>query len=436
MKIAIIGAGFTGLSAAYQLAKDGHTVTILEKDERPGGLAIGFKEKHWEWTFEKHYHHWFTNKNDAVNHDQSVLNLAKEIGHKVIIKRPKTSVYVNGHIYQFDGPKEVLTFPELSLLERLRMAAIVGLIRYNPFWRPLEKINAATFLPKVMGEKAYKMLWEPQLMNKFGELASDVSLAWLWARIVSRTPSLAYPEGGYLSFATHLVTKIEEKKGKVHFNAEVVEITDNGQVFVTWRNTNGTKKKETFEKLIFTGPSFLFLKTFPQFTDSYKKTFHRLKSLGATNLVLRLKKPFLPNNTYWLSICDKQSPIMVIVDHTNFMDKKHYHNEHLVYLGNYMMNDDPRYAMNKAQRLQMVDPFLRKINPDYKKYLIGTELFKAPFAQPVIPTNYSSMIPSMTTPLPNVYLANIDQVYPWDRGTSNAVYLGKKVANLVMQKET
>jgi protoporphyrinogen oxidase len=91
MKIAIIGAGFTGLSAAYQLSKKGHDVTVFERDAQPGGLAIGFKEKNWDWTFERHYHHWFTN-------DKFVLGLAKEIGHKVLIKRPKASVYVNEKI--------------------------------------------------------------------------------------------------------------------------------------------------------------------------------------------------------------------------------------------------------------------------------------------------------------------------------------------------
>src|SRR5476651_1864979 len=128
MKIAIIGAGFTGLSAAYQLVKQGHDVTIFEKDPQPGGLAVGYQEKGWDWTMEKHYHHWFTNANDAVNHDQTVLNLAKEIGHAVLIRRPKTSVYVDGDIFQFDSPAKVLQFPKLSFFERLRMAGVVGVI--------------------------------------------------------------------------------------------------------------------------------------------------------------------------------------------------------------------------------------------------------------------------------------------------------------------
>jgi protoporphyrinogen oxidase len=374
MKIGIIGAGFTGLSAAYRLLQAGHDVVVFEKDPQPGGLAIGYKEKSWEWSLEKHYHHWFTNTKNFINNDRAVFDLAEEIGHHVLIKRPKTSVYVEGKIFQFDSPKEVLLFPKLSVWERIRMAAVVGAIRYDPFWKPLEKVNASTFLPRTMGTKAYKMIWEPQLANKFGAFANDVSLAWFWARMVARTPSLAYPEGGFLAFANHVVSIIEQKGGNVHFNAEVVEVTDTERARVTYKKNSGTVQHEDFEKVIFTLPSFLFLKTLPQLPDDYRKKFRPLKSLGATNLVLRLKEPFFSDTTYWLSVCDRTSPIMAIVEHTNFMDKRHYNNEHLVYLGNYLLPTDAKFLMDKDQQLQLFDPFLRKINREYKKHLIGYEL--------------------------------------------------------------
>lgn len=41
----VVGAGFGGLSAAALLAKDGYTVTLLEKNDGPGGRARVFKEK-------------------------------------------------------------------------------------------------------------------------------------------------------------------------------------------------------------------------------------------------------------------------------------------------------------------------------------------------------------------------------------------------------
>ncbi|EKD86838.1 MAG: hypothetical protein ACD_37C00133G0007, partial [uncultured bacterium] len=186
MKIGIIGAGFTGLSAAYYLQKKGHSVTVFERDPYPGGLAIGFKEKGWDWSVEKHYHHWFTN-------DKSVLKLAQEINFKVIIKRPKTSVYYGGNIHQLDSPIALLKFPKLPLVDRIRMGASLAFLRYNPFWKILEKFNTKDYLVKTMGKRGYKAIWEPQLSNKFGGVADSISLAWFWARIKKRTPSLAYP---------------------------------------------------------------------------------------------------------------------------------------------------------------------------------------------------------------------------------------------------
>jgi len=35
MKIAIIGAGFTGLSAAFELLKKGHEVVVFEENSLP-----------------------------------------------------------------------------------------------------------------------------------------------------------------------------------------------------------------------------------------------------------------------------------------------------------------------------------------------------------------------------------------------------------------
>jgi uncharacterized protein with NAD-binding domain and iron-sulfur cluster len=73
MKIAIIGAGFGGMAAAYDLAKAGHDVTILEAEDHPAGLASGFKEPGWDWSVEKFYHHWFAG-------DKHMLALIEELG--------------------------------------------------------------------------------------------------------------------------------------------------------------------------------------------------------------------------------------------------------------------------------------------------------------------------------------------------------------------
>lgn len=425
MKIAIIGAGFTGLSAAYQLVKEGHAVTVFEKDPQPGGLAIGYQEKEWEWSLEKHYHHWFTN-------DNFVLDLAKEIDFPVIIKTPKSSFYIDGNQYQFDSPKSILSFPKIPFFDRFRMAAVFAvLFRFNPFWKPLEKFKVSTVVPQLIGKRAYEMLWKPQLVNKMGKYADNISLVWFWARIKKRTTSLAYPQGGFLNFAKALVTTIEKKGGKVMFRVAVTKLKDDEkETSITWQTSTGREKTEKFDKIIVTVPSFLFLKITPQLPEAYRASMVKLQGLSATNLVLRLKKPFFRDNTYWLSICDKDAPIMAIIEHTNFMDKAHYNNESILYLGNYAFTDD-KLDWDKAKMLKVYNAYLKKINPDYEKNLIAYEFFKAPFAQPIVPINYSRVLPKMITPLPNVLLANIEQVYPWDRGTNYAVELGEKVAKMI-----
>ena len=115
MKIAIIGGGFAGLTAAYYLSKNGHKVTIYEKESTLGGLASGFKEKNWQWPLEKYYHHFFAN-------DKNVKKLAKELNvkNKLFFKKPITSVYYKNSINQLDNPFSLICFPYLSFFEKIK----------------------------------------------------------------------------------------------------------------------------------------------------------------------------------------------------------------------------------------------------------------------------------------------------------------------------
>lgn len=428
MKIGIIGAGFTGLTAAYELAKQGHEVSIFEKDEKPGGLAVGYRVENWNWSLEYHYHHWFTN-------DTFVLNLAKEIKHEVVIKRPKTSVFVTGRMYQLDSALAFLSFSPLPLMDRIRMLLTLGALRINPFWKPLEKIKATQVLPKLMGEKAWKMLWEPQLYNKMGKYAGEISLVWFWTRINKRTSSLAYPKGGFLEFAMHLLQKLKEHHVQTYFGTEIINLEEGEQVSLKTKNAKGESETQIFDAVIVTVPSNLFRSFTPQLPETYTHKFNQLKSLGASNMLLRLNKPFFPDSTYWLSICEPNSPVMVVIEHTNLMNKSHYNNEHLLYIGNYPQVSDETFSLDKKALLKRYDPVLKRINPDYQKALIDYDVFRSPYAQPIVPVNYSKMILPHITPLPHVFLANMEQVYPWDRGTNYAVELGQKIARIVVANQ-
>src|SRR5512139_1413176 len=109
MKIAVIGAGFGGMAAAYDLKKAGHDVTIFEAASYVGGLASGFKEPNWDWSVEKFYHHWFAS-------DKDMLALIRELGwsEDVLFPRPYTVMYHKGRFYPFDSIDRAILFPGLG----------------------------------------------------------------------------------------------------------------------------------------------------------------------------------------------------------------------------------------------------------------------------------------------------------------------------------
>lgn len=417
MRIAILGAGFTGLVTALRLLQKGYEVIIFEKENYTGGLAVGFKRAGWQWSLEKAYHHWFTN-------DQSVLNLARELNFPVVIKRPSTDVFIQNQQIPFDSPRSILTFPFLPIIDRLRLGLTAAYLKFSPDYKQFENKKALSWIRQYMGEKATKLIWEPLFIGKFGDFKEEIALTWFWARVKKRTPSLAYPEGGYKLFVDRLVEEIKKMGGQIQLQTEVEKIASNQ----TGCQITASSKKYDFDKVIVTLPSPIFAKITSGLPDDYIKKIISIPHLNAQVMILVLKKPFL-KPTYWLNITDKNFPFLVLVDHTNFMPSKYYNGEHLLYIGNYLPPNHPYLKMNKEQLLKKFDPFLKKISPDYKSGLIDKYLFVGLFAQPIVTVDYPKLIPDYKTPLKNIYLANLDMVYPWDRGTNYAVEMGEKVAD-------
>ncbi len=196
--------------------------------------------------------------------------------------------------------------------------------------------------------------------------------------------------------------------------------------------TNGKRFK--FDKVICTLASPIFVKITKDLPKKYINNLSRLKGIGAVNLVLSIKQQFLEGGEYWLSINELDFPFLAVVEHTNYMDKINYGGERILYLGNYLEHSHPYFQAKAEDLVKEFMPFLQKINPSFNKSQINRAyLFKTPFAQPIIPLNYSKILPSLETPIKGLYLANIQQVYPWDRGTNYAVELGEKVAELVVK---
>lgn len=433
MKIAIIGAGVAGLSAAYDLAGAGHIVTVFEAASYTGGLAAGFKSERWAWHLEHFYHHWFET-------DDDILELIKEIGEsdKVFFPRPITSIYAEGKVYPFDSPIRMLLFPKLPLIPKLRFGLVGLYLRLTKNWQALEKETAHNYLIRTMGESAYKILWEPLLVGKFGDYYREVNMAWFWARIHKRSYRLGYFEGGFQAFVDALTRKVQERGADIHLNTATTAISPqpDGCLCVQFNPTaagQGEIDSETFDRVLLTVSPQLLSRLTPNLPGDYLASLKQLKSMGAVVLVLALKHQ-LTEQHYWINLPKEEGfPFLALVEHTNFIDPRHYNGDHIVYCGDYLQPDHEYFSLSEEQLLTRFLPSLTRFNPNFDpSWVKESWLFRAKYAQPVPPVNHSANIPPLETPIQGLYWASMSQVYPWDRGTNYAVEIGRRVARLIM----
>lgn len=414
-KVAIIGAGFAGLALAFDLSKNKNLqVEVIESMDRAGGMAAGYKEANWEWTLEEHYHH-------AFGTDKALQQFLSDLGlrDKLIYKYAKASTLYKGKFHQVDSALSLLGFKELSLWSRLRTGVVLAFLKLVPSGKWLENWRAAEFLPATMGQQAWKVLWQPLFVSKFGRFSREVNMAWFWARVKPRTAALGYFVGGWQRLADLIVAQLMAKGVVFRFDTNVQKIIKTkDQLHLNFSGANS----DLYDVVISTLPSPVFQKLIdlPEFHGD-------LRGLGAMTLLLRLRRQLLPDDIYWLNVNEKNWPFVAVIEHSNYMPTEKYGGEHLVYLGRYLEVGDPNFAKNAQQLLEDYRPFLRKLQADFDQQLIDVKVSKSVFAQPLSVVGQSRRNPSFTTSVPGLYWVSMQHVYPFDRGINHAIGFARRM---------
>ena len=415
MEYAVLGGGALGLGAAYRLARAGQSVMVFEQEQVAGGLAAGFRVG--EAWLEKFYHHLFRT-------DKTVIGLIEELGlgKELIWSAPRTVCLMGGETHRLDSPTSLLLFKPLRVDERLRVAFVGALLKLmGP--APFEGKTAVTWLRRWMGKRPFGLLFEPLFIGKFGALYDQIALPWFWARFHDRTTSLGYMRGGFQQLYERLVERITEAGSKVLLGTrvEVVEPLPDGR----WR-VQTSQGSWTVDRVISTLPTRLTCRLIPTLPEEYRAQYDWGQAYGAQCLILALDRQV--TDSYWINMCDPGYPFTALVEHTNFRPLAEYGGRHLIYLGNYRPMDDPLFKMSKEEIFQQFLPHLQRIRPDFSpEWVQESWLFQAPFAQPIVTTEYREHIPPLHTPLANLWVANMFQVYPHDRGQNYSFELADKL---------
>jgi protoporphyrinogen oxidase len=170
--VVIIGAGPAGLTAAYQLSKQGIAATVFEGDDQVGGISRTVERD--GWRFDIGGHRFFTKVTpvEALWHEI--------LGPEDFLLRPRMSrIYYQGDYYDYPI-KPLNALRNLGLLEAIRCVVSYLWVRVRP---PKDQSTLEGYIAANYGWRLYQHFFKTYNEKVWGVPASEISADWGAQRI-------------------------------------------------------------------------------------------------------------------------------------------------------------------------------------------------------------------------------------------------------------
>jgi protoporphyrinogen oxidase len=420
-RIAVLGAGPMGLAVAYQLARDGHHPVLFEADDRVGGMTASFDFS--GLSIERYYHF------HCIS-DHAFLTVLSELGlaDKMRWVETKMGYWYQNHLQPWGNPVALLKFRGLSLVAKVRYGLHAFLCTKRNDWKPLDNVEATGWIKRWVGPEAWEVLWQRLFDYKFYEYSSNLSAAWIWSRIrrIGRSryslfkEKLGYLEGGSDTLLHALKADIEAHGGEIRLKTPVTRVVlSDGKV--QGLEVGGTV--EAFDKVISTIPLPYVPRVMPDLPSEILAKFKAVKNIAVVCVIAKLRKPVTEN--FWLNTNDPEMDIPGLVEYSNLRPL----DQHIVYVPFYVPGEHPLFSEPDQAFLDKVQRYLKKINPALQDDdFIELRASRYRYAQPICDPGYLEKLPPVSLPVEGLWVADTSYYYPEDRGISESIDFGRKMA--------
>ena len=432
-RIVILGGGVASLGAAYHLVKNKISPLIIEKGESVGGLASSYKIG--SFHIEKFYHHFFPT-------DSLVLGLAKELGikNKILWKNTRMGFYYKNKLYGFTTPLDILLFEPLSIKDRVKFGLKMLKIARNSDYRHLDKVSAKEWLMKFFGQDIYKKIFRPMLEIKFAMSLDKASAAFVYGRLHARAKSrskslasekLGYMEDGYNQLISALHNKIKGKS-EILYNSEILEILHDKKGYRIKIRRNGKIELIEAKYVINTLPLEIFAKVAKNFSKEMMGSIKKIKYQAVICAAVGLKKKL--SDYYWINISSADLPFHGVIEHTNFIPSRHYNNNNIAYVFNYVTTEHKFWKMDEDEIKEAYLSGLIKMFPHIKSSdVLWFRLSRERYATPIFLKGYEGNMKKIDN-ISNMYFAGSFKIYPFSRNVNNVIKTGIDAAKAVLKE--
>ena len=431
MKVAVIGGGMMGLASAFYLSQRGYKVTLFEKEQEIGGLSKA-EELIPGLSWDRFYH-------VILSTDSELLGFIDEIGLSLDVRftETKTGFFTNGRLHSMSTTLEFLRFKPLSLWEKLRLGAGIFYASKIRNSSRLEKLYAKNWLITVFGRRIYEKIWDPLLRSKFGAAKDHASGSFIWSCITryygtrektSKKEMMGVVRGGYCSILDSIRSRLLDNGVEIHQSRGIHKIVATASDQISLIDSTGHVHR--FNKVLSTIPNPELIRLWPDMPNAYREKLGSVDYLRliCTNLVL--KKPLSPY--YVTNLTDPGFPFTGFIDATNIIPPATLNGNALIYLPRYLPPDDPYYQRSDKEVLEDFLAGVRRIFPAFSRDdIVATAIHREPYVQPIQKINYSQMVPSMKTPMKNLFLVNTTMIVNSTLNNNQVIKLARQAADLL-----
>lgn len=416
---AIVGGGILGSSMALELADAGHDVTLLEKAPELGGLASAWKLADVIW--DRHYH--VTLLSDT--HTRALLSrlgLEEEMNWV----ETRTATWSGDKLHSMSSTFDYIRYPELSILDKARLAKTILAANRIDDWRPLEQVTATEWLRSTSGDRVFESFWLPLLKSKLGDSYKDTSAAFIWATIqrlyAARSQGLkkemfGYVSGGYARVLSVLGDVLTNAGVDVRLGASVDSVRPGPSVTV-----DGTE--ERFDHVVVTSAPPIASRIVEGLGPGEQS---RLESIRYQGIVCASLLTSRPLEGYYLTYLYEEAPFTAVVEMSAFVDPAEFGGKTLIYLPKYCAPGDPLFDASGDEIRSRFLPALERIYPGFDAS--DVEAFRVSRVRAVFPIStlgYSRIAPSFDTSVAGVHLVSSAQIVNGTLNVNDTMALSKR----------
>jgi oxygen-dependent protoporphyrinogen oxidase len=302
-KVAIIGAGITGLSSLYYLVRDNNdtSVDLYEATERAGGKVKTHQRD--GYTIE-------LGPESYLSRKKVMTELAEEIGMGADLVRNETGqsyIYANHRLNTVPAgtmlgvPTEIEPFMKTDLVSWAgKLTAGLDLLRKPD--RLYKDVSVGRFFRQRLGDEVLEKMIEPLLSGVYGTDIDKLSLMSTYPYFKEREQKYGglikgmikekapkenkkkigqffQFKNGLQSFIDQLKEKGESLGGRVHLNSDVSAIEKQGDAYTL--TVNGEDKE--YDKVIITTPHFQYKRWFD---DKELEYFNHMTATSVATVVM------------------------------------------------------------------------------------------------------------------------------------------------------